>query len=1650
MFLGWQCSAWAQYGYEWIKPNQPYYKFNITTTGVYTIDSALLAANGVLLSGIHPKRFQLFRNGVEQVIYVAGENDGVFNQTDFIEFFGESNDGKLDSQLYKQPTDQPHQWASLYSDTAVYFLTILPDPTGVVAKRFVQSTSANYLSFSPETYFVHEVKVFPTSEYVEGINLNPGGEKYNSSEYTDGEGWAAERIGLGETQTWEFNTPNYAAVPVSPTIETKVIGVSDYVFGNPPNNHHVRLSIAKFETQSYSLVTDIIYKGYVSSKYSGTLAQANFGANKTLIKMDIVNDLSLASDFNCLSYIKLNYPRLYNLNGETALRLNVLHTQAGARSRLSFANYGTGQTNPRAYDFATGVRVVGNMNGGTAEILVANTGNPSSIYVFDSAQANPILSIKAVNFNMIDAANPYDFIIVTSPALNGAATNYMNYRSQKYSVLKVFSEELYDFYTYGNTHPLAVKRLVSHLLNDATHKPQYLALLGKGYQGNLLKDINYTSRNLVPAIGVPASDVMFSAGIVGSGFTNDIATGRIPAATNDELQYFLDKLIDYETKPDSILAWRKNILHISGGNDLSQQTQFKNQLAQNAQTIKGKNYGGNVISYNKDNTQSVSIDVKQELIKTIDNGVTMLTFLGHGSATILDVDFGGIDDINNQDKYTFFYFNGCNIGNPSDVDPSSSNTGLYGKDFICADGKGAIGWLAHSNITLDGKLYAQMNSFYSKFSSQNYSDPIGKIIQSASEAIASGDEQLRSHSYQLTLMGDPATRIYSPVKPDYAIEASGLYMDPMNANAQLDSVSIGVICTNLGKAQDDSVTVSLTNILPNNVRKTYTSVFPGPIYFKDTLLIPIVVFKELSVGNNIFEVTIDEGNKLDEISKINNSAQFSYYLPGNGIKALLPTESSIVTEDTVTLIIQNNDLRISSMEYLFEIDTTPYFNSPLLRQSGVLTSASLCKWKVSLTAPDQTVYFWRARINVDESKGGIWDTASFTLIRGGKKGWQQTHWGQYQHLSNIDDVLIKNTQPNTLEFVDNGLEVTVLTARWSHSNFGTFDPYYNNPQAQNCISSGVVVVKYNGVSLAEDEVPGIPFNCNPSPPFFQYYAFDTKTQAGQDAFVNLINSAQTGDFFAMYSLYDAGITSWSQQMRDALTNIGSVKAASLTSYYSCFALVGRKGESPGSADEDTLTNTKYNAPSAEDTIPIVARRFITGKWFKGSITSERIGPVAKWDSLSCDFYSIENAGTDRTRITVIAQDKQGKDTIVIANTAVLQHSITSLDAQKYPYLRIQVAFLDSMYRTPNQFGKWRVTYQPAVEGAVNTQRDFVFYKSVIDQGDSLQVSFTFDNITDIPFDSVPVSFTITNANREVKYAFSESKAKLEGNRSVVIKRNIATQNLAGLNTLNIAVNGEQQIPEVDLINNYLSFGFEVKTDRSSPVLDVTFDGYRIMSGDYVSPTPLIRLQSKDDNKFQLQKDTSTFVLFLKRPGKTDYERIYISNPQVTFHAGNTTNNTASIEYRPSRFVDGKYSLKVQSVDASGNIAGSNSYEIEFSVVNESTITNFFPYPNPGTTNIRFVFTLTGSKAPEQLLIRIMTITGKVVKEITQNEFGPIKIGNNVSEYGWDGTDNFGDRLANGVYLYQVMTRIDGEAIKKKDTSADQFVTHNTGKIYLLK
>jgi flagellar hook assembly protein FlgD len=141
---------------------------------------------------------------------------------------------------------------------------------------------------------------------------------------------------------------------------------------------------------------------------------------------------------------------------------------------------------------------------------------------------------------------------------------------------------------------------------------------------------------------------------------------------------------------------------------------------------------------------------------------------------------------------------------------------------------------------------------------------------------------------------------------------------------------------------------------------------------------------------------------------------------------------------------------------------------------------------------------------------------------------------------------------------------------------------------------------------------------------------------------------------------------------------------------------------------------------------------------------------------------------------------------------------------------------------------------------------------------------------------------------------------------------------------------------------------------------------------------------------------------------------------------------------------------VAATDASGNASGAQDYQVNFEVINRSTITQVMNYPNPFTTSTRFVFTLTGSQIPDFFRIQIYTISGKVVRTIDLPELGPVRIGRNISEFVWDGTDNFGDRLANGVYLYQVIARINGEPIELRESGADGYFRKEFGKMYLFR
>lgn len=1641
-----------QYGFEWIKPYQPYYKFLVGNTATYRIGASALQNAGINIASINPKRIQLFCQGKEVPIYIAGEADNVFNNNDFIEFVGFKNNGSIDTDLFINSAWQPNKFTSMFTDTSAYFLTILPDTTVQIPLRLAQENDYNFAGLQPELFFNDTVIIAPTEEYLDGPDLMSASEKYVSSEYQDGEGWASERIGWFNPRTFLLRTPAVYTAGTTPTIELKVIGGSNAISGGQ-FNHHVQISLST-DNANFATIIDHSYRGYETVKFNPSINAFDLGTN-TYLKVSSINDLSAASDFNCLSYALLSYPRSYNLASTSNKLFNVLHQHGGAKSFLQITNVGIGQTNAYAIDLTANKRIKTVFNNGTAEFVVTNDSRPHQIWIYDSTQTVNINQLKAVQFPVINPALNYEYIIVSHPLLEPAAQNYKEYRSLKYNTIKLYTEQLYDYYFYGNTHPLAVRRLIQHLVNNQNTAPSYLLLAGRGYQNDKARfysissqnPVEYYNKNIVPAIGVPGADALFSSAIKGDGFYAEVPTGRISATNSQELQNYLSKVISYENNSDSIAGWRKNVLHVSGGSKESEQTYFRAALKYNETVITNQNIGAKVTAFSKSTNTPTQVDLRDKLVTAQNQGVNLLSFLGHASLTILDVDIGNVDDLNNSNKYPFYYFSGCNVGNATEVDPQTGG-GINAKNYICAANKGAIGWLAHSNFSFDGFLPPLINSFYLRYTQTNYGQSIGKLVHEVTKSLSNGNATTKSHNIQWLLQGDPAVTIYSPSAADYVITPSDVFVTNENLSAQDEFLDMGFIVSNFGKTITDSSTVSISRRLPNNQLITYPSQRCKGIFNKDTFYLRVETLGELALGNNIFEFKVDADNELQEIFENNNTASVNVFVPGNGSTILYPQMDAVVGSDTVLLTVQNNNITNTNNQFIIEIDREPTFASPQKISSGVVNAGSYIQWPFVHGATDTTTFYWRSRLNLTEQQGGRWVKGAFTFIPGHEEAWMQRTFSRIIDLSSSN--LLQIDTPNKyLDFSENSSVIDVRANRIAHGARGLFyDGENQNPGSLGCVSNGFFAIAIDKRTLRMFINPRYPMNCanvinnnnNPSLRKLYYYGFPN-SPAGQVDFQRFVDSLDAGTYVAIWSVYDNGNANWTPQMRNAFAKLGSVKVANTNNPNAAFSMVGIAGAAVGSIAEDTLSLLTADTNAIANTV-------LFGKWFTASARSKIIGPAKTWKNVAYRFNPTENNGNDFNTVDVYALSSTGADTLMLKN-ASNNDDLSFIDATKFPYLKLGFTLFDTTYRTPDQLNYWIIRRTPAPEGTISVADGYNFHSAVLDQGDSMAITISFKNVSRIGFDSMPFLMRVLDENRAIKFTTQQNLGQLNPNQVVQFSQKVSTYNLSGQHALELYFNDGPQ-SEYTKVNNYLFKSFVVNADKINPVMDVTFDGYRIINGDFVSPTPTIRITSKDDSKFKLQSDTSSFVLYMRKPSDLDFERINISSANLRFIPATDVNNKAVLEYKPDLIEEGIYTLKVLSKDASGNIAGSEFYEVDFNMQKKSTITNFFPYPNPATTNVKFVFTLTGASPPDQLLIRIMTVTGKIVKEITKDEFGPIKIGQNMSDYSWDGTDNYGDRLANGVYLYQVLTRINGTNIEKRKTQADNYFLENVGKIYLMK
>jgi len=152
------------YGNEWIDFNQTYYKIKIGKEGIYRLSYTNLANVGFSVNEDN-KRIQMFHRGQEIAVFVNDTNgDNIFNTSDYVEFYGQVNDGTLDTELYSPASTQPHTYYNLFSDTTAYYIT-----SNIVDVGKRMQSSSEFVGGANDSYHLTNNLTLFTNEYTQGL-----------------------------------------------------------------------------------------------------------------------------------------------------------------------------------------------------------------------------------------------------------------------------------------------------------------------------------------------------------------------------------------------------------------------------------------------------------------------------------------------------------------------------------------------------------------------------------------------------------------------------------------------------------------------------------------------------------------------------------------------------------------------------------------------------------------------------------------------------------------------------------------------------------------------------------------------------------------------------------------------------------------------------------------------------------------------------------------------------------------------------------------------------------------------------------------------------------------------------------------------------------------------------------------------------------------------------------------------------------------------------------------------------------------------------------------------------------------------------------------------------------------------------------------
>lgn len=1645
------------YGNEWIRYDQPYFKLKIVKDGIYRIPYSILKTRG--LSGIPGNRFQLFWEGKEQALLVSSGKEAL-QENDYLEFYGQHNQGQFDSHLFENPAqNQLNPLYSLYSDTSTYFLTIAPSGaptlryTAIEKKENDIPAPINWCWRTTETVFQQS---FTDARY-DGENL------ITFSSYDMGEGF-----GSGYARSRQIDLSLEGLFPV------QTASLSVRLFSNNAYYHQLSLRTRAGKNQSGSVdqidLLDSLDR-YTLKSYQLSLPQSALNES-----MHVLVDGKIdANDQYSMAFVQCRYPAELRMDQKEILPFEL---EDGAQTLYLELKDMPANGRFYLYNLSQHAIIFPTFINQTAGFVIPSKLQNGRFLLINLDKAPQIIStITPVVFIDLRTSKA-DYILISHPKLLADPEGkkqleaYAAYRNSSvggsYSSLILSVHDLYNQFGYGHMeHPQGLRNFVFWWKKTHASRP-FVFLIGHGVDYVKMRRDQGRLRplHLIPPFGVPGSDrLLFSL----NGKTAPILPfGRLAVTEPSQIQSYLDKVIAYEKHlyEDRQLeqaVWHKKVLHIVGGNP-SDQALFKNNVDNLSNTISNNGFGAQIIRVVKDNAETVQRSTAEEVIKSVNEGVAIKTFFGHGAVT--NTDFG-LDDpqiFDNKEHYPIFFSLGCLTGYLYDQQNSLSER------FILAPERGAIAYIASAGYAYPFALETYLQTFYKLLGDKgDCTLSIGELLQKTCWLLESQAQKsfgLRSLLEQISYHGDPSIRLRLFALPDFTFDAASIQLNPTTPTVYVDRISFSGQIVNLGFNDQDSIEIEMKRVLPNTSVRFYRKKIKLNGY-STAFQFYLPTLGDTAVGINKLYLIIDPSNKVKEapepFAKENNQLRTASGIPGftfvvhaNDFALLYPTNESIITKKQLPLeLIIGAKNPQSEGDLTIELDSLQSFDSTAKISAKVKMTGGKASW-----APppkywqEGKVYYWRASVD-SILNPNVFPIASFKY-GGSSPGWNQSHYQQFQsnQFQQLDWLsfaagLRFQTRFNNIigESIAMGSANSVPT-RYLYNNNRIFRvPFWWGWGKAICIA-------------VFDPLTGQPWL---NPPGGEYGAYNLESspltafvfkidqpQERQKLVRFLENEIPAGHYVLMLTHHDEGQSFFPEQWAtDSLVygkNLFQVleqKGARL------IRRLEKRGTMPyifayinnGKVLGEGLANSNAETRTLWFDLPETLTQ--------GSMKSQRIGPARHWQALHWQYQSDDSSDRVNWKLEAISYDGQKHITVWQGPAPEDSLDLSSLDARQYPWLEWTAHFQDSIRRTPSQLQHWQAWYEGLGDAAIRLGKSRGWHQDTVQQGQSLVFRVPIYNAGNGQLDSMIVQFSLFDQFNRSNVIRQKIGAIAQGD-SVILQQTWDTRQMEGACRLIIELNPERQTPELYTWNNIGTLNAWIKTDKSAPLVDVTFDGTHILNNDLVSSKPLITILVSDENRFLPLQDTSLVALKIFGPKGFSLTPKF-DQVEAIFFSANNSKNQARVEWRPQIELDGEYTLQIRARDASGNFSGNGVYSVHFRIQREQTLSQLLPYPNPCTSNCRFWYTLTGDAPLDNFQLQILTISGKTVRHVNSSEFGSLKVGVHLSDFVWDGTDDFGDRLANGVYLYRVSAYdAQGQALKLAATAADSYFQNGLGKIVLLK